>query len=69
MASLYVNTYIDDITYSTSDQESADNFLTELRKRFVIEEGEGKPISWLLNMRVKQDLAAGTIKLLTKNSQ
>ncbi len=60
---IYVNTYIDDVTYASADQESADHFLAELRKRFVIEEGEGKPISWLLNMRVKQDLVAGTIKL------
>ena len=45
------------------DQETADLFLAELRKRFVIEEGEGKPISWLLNMRVQQNLSAGTITL------
>lgn len=60
---MYAVTYIDDISYGVPDQESADAFLEELRSRFVIEEGEGKPISWLLNMKVVQDLDAGTITL------
>lgn len=34
-----------------------------IRERFVIEEGEGKPADFILGMAVKQDLAAGTIKL------
>jgi hypothetical protein len=34
-----------------------------LRERFVIEEGEGAQISWLLNMAIKQDLVAGTIRI------
>ena len=60
---ILVATYIDDITYGVTSQETADQFLLDVRKRFVIEEGEGKPISWLLNMKVTQDLEAGTISL------
>ena len=60
---ILVCTYVDDVTYGVSDEATADQFLTQLKERFVIEEGEGKPISWLLNMKVTQDLDAGTISL------
>ena len=30
-------TYIDDITYSATDKATADEFLADLKKRFVIE--------------------------------
>jgi hypothetical protein len=46
-----------------SDPALADIFLAELRERFVIDEGEGKPIDFLLGMSVTQDLAEGTIHL------
>ena len=37
--------------------------MSDLRKRFVIDEGEGKPVEWLLGMAVTQDLKAGTAHL------
>jgi hypothetical protein len=45
-----------------------DEFLGELRERFVIEEGEGKPIEYLLGITVSQDLAAGTISMNMTNA-
>ena len=60
---MYVCCYIDDITYGVPDDATADLFLATLRERFVIEEGEGKPIDWLLNMSVVQDLAGGTVHI------
>jgi hypothetical protein len=60
---ILVCTYIDDVTYGVSDPSLADTFLSDLRKRFVIDEGEGKPVEWLLGMAVTQDLQAGTIHL------
>jgi hypothetical protein len=56
-------TYIDDVTYGVSDQATADLFLAELRERFVIDEGEGQPIDFLLGMSVSQDIAAGTVHM------
>ena len=55
--------YVDDVTYAVSRSDMADRFLAELRERFVIEEGEGKPIEYLLGIAVHQDLAKGTIHL------
>jgi hypothetical protein len=60
---ILVCTYIDDVTYAVSSQETADSFLYELRERFFIDEGEGKPIEWLLGMAVSQHLAAGTVHM------
>ena len=56
-------TYIDDVTYGASSPDLAQRFLSEMRERFVIEEGEGKQIDFLLGMAVTQNLAAGTIRL------
>jgi hypothetical protein len=56
-------TYVDDITYGVSDQATADGFLAMLRNRFVIDEGEGAPIDFLLGMAVHQDIDKGTISL------
>jgi len=56
-------TYVDDITYGVSDQATADGFLSLLRSRFVIDEGEGAPIDFLLGMAVHQDIDKGTIRL------
>ena len=60
---ILVCTYIDDVTYGVSDQATADYVLGELRERFIIEEGEGKAIDFLLGMAVDQDIDAGTIRL------
>jgi hypothetical protein len=60
---IYAAVYVDDVTYACSSQTAADDFLAELRKRFVIDEGQGKPIDFLLGMAVDQDLKAGTIHL------
>mgnify|MGYP002631971453 FL=1 len=56
-------TYIDDVTYGVSSPALADSFLAMLRERFVIEEGEGQPIDYLLGMAVTQDLTAGTVRI------
>ena len=56
-------TYIDDVTYGVSSPDLAQRFLSEMRERFVIEEGEDKQIDFLLGMAVTQNLAAGTIRL------
>jgi hypothetical protein len=55
--------YVDDVTYSTPDDETAELFLKTLRDRFVIDEGEGKPIEWLLGMRIDQNLEKGTVHM------
>jgi hypothetical protein len=60
---IYAAVYVDDVTYACSSQTAADDFMSELRKRFVIDEGQGKPIDFLLGMAVDQDLKAGTIHL------
>jgi len=53
-------TYIDDVTYGASSSHPAQRFLFEMRERFVIEEGEGKQIGFLLGMAVTQNPAACT---------
>jgi hypothetical protein len=58
---ILVCTYIDDVTYGVSDQATADYVLGELRERFIIEEGEGKAIDFLLGMAVDQEFEVGTI--------
>ena len=55
--------YVDDVTYAVSHPALADQFLAQLRERFVIEEGEGKPIEYLLGIAIHQDLDKGTIHL------
>lgn len=61
--SILVCCYVDDFTYATPDLETADFFLAELRERFVIDEGEGKPIDFLLGMAISQNLEKGTIHM------
>ena len=39
-------TYIDDVTYGVSSPDLAQRFLSEMRERFVIEEGEGKQVEF-----------------------
>ena len=60
---ILVCTYIDDVTYGVSDQATGDHVLWELRQRFIIEEGEGKAIDYLLGIAVDQNLDAGTIRM------
>ena len=55
--------YVDDVTYAVSHPALADQFLAQLRERFVFEEGEGKPIEYLLGIAIHQDLDKGTIHL------
>ena len=59
MVALYVN----DISFAATTDDLADEFLDDMRKRFTIGEEEGNDIEWLLAMRIKQDLKAGTVSL------
>ena len=56
-------TYVDDVTFACSSSEAAELFMRDLRERFVIEEGEGKEIDFLLGMAIDQDLAKGTVSI------
>jgi len=60
---ILVCVYVDDLVYAVPDDSCAADFLTMIRERFVVEEGEGKPVRFLLGIAVHQDLAAGTISL------
>jgi hypothetical protein len=60
---ILVCVYVDDLVYAVPDDSCAADFLTMIRERFVVEEGEGKPVKFLLGIAVHQDLAAGTISL------
>jgi hypothetical protein len=55
--------YVDDLVLSVSDQDSVDLFMRELSERFVVEEGEAKPVDFLLGMAVDQDLVQGTVSV------
>ena len=54
-------TYVDDVTFVVSDDADQAYFISMLRSRFEIEDGEGKPIQFLLGMAIEQNLGAGTI--------
>ena len=56
-------TYVDDVTFAVSDDVDHAYFMSMLRSRFEIEDGEGKPIEFLLGMAIDQDLDAGTIRM------
>lgn len=60
---VYVCCYVDDLTYSAPDLETATSFLEMMRERFVIEKDEGKPIEWLLGMAINQDMEKGTVHM------
>ena len=51
------------MTLAVPDLETRDYFMDLLRQRFVIDEGEGEPIEWLLGMAIHQDLQAGTVRM------
>ena len=55
--------YVDDIVYAVPDDSCAAYLVTVIRDRFFVEEGEGKPVEFLLGMAVHQDLLAGTISV------
>ena len=48
---------------SVSDQDSVDLFMRELSERFVVGEGEAKPVDFLLGMAVDLDLVQGTVSV------
>ena len=60
---IIVCTYVDDLTYACTSDALAEEFLSDMRKRFTIPEGEGKPAAWLLSMKVEQQLKEGTLKI------
>jgi len=55
--------YVDDITLACSGDAARDAFMAEIRERFVVDEGEGAPIDYLLGMAISQNIEAGTIKM------
>ena len=61
--------YVDDISFAATTDDLADEFLEDMRKRFTIGDEEGKDIEWLLAMRIKQDLKAGTVSLSQKREK
>ena len=56
-------TYVEDVTFAVSDDSDHAYFMSILRSRFEIGDGEGKPIEFLLGMAIDQDLDAGTIRM------
>ena len=57
---LIVCTYVDDFTFAVNDTSLISTFMAELRQRFVIDDGEGGPISYILGIAVDQNLEKGT---------
>ena len=55
--------FVDDLTYSAPDLETATIFLNMMRDRFVIDDKEGQPIEWLLGMAINQDMEKGTVHM------
>lgn len=60
---ILVATYVDDVTFSTTNPSGHAYFMDMLRSRFEVPEGEGAEIEWLLGMAITQDIAAGTIRM------
>jgi len=52
-----------DILVAAPSDAAANSFCAELSERFVIDEGKGKPVDFLLGMSIVQDLKAGTVSL------
>ena len=57
---MYVACYVDDIILAAPSEAAANSFFAELSERFVLDEGKGKPVDFLLGMSIVQDLKAGT---------
>lgn len=58
--------YVDDCTFAVSKEkqdESHRYFMDMMRSRFVIDEGEGAPVDWLLGMAIEQNLEKGSVRL------
>jgi hypothetical protein len=60
---ILVVTYVDDCTFAVSNAEHHTYFMSMMRSRFVIDEGEGAPVEWLLGMAIDQDLEKGTVRM------
>ena len=58
-----VGTYVDDLTFSTTSDLAADFFYKLLRSRFTINERDTGDIHYMLGVRIRQDLAKGTITM------
>jgi hypothetical protein len=65
---IFICTYVDDLITGVSDPSLMDQFLGEIRERFVIEEGEGKPVDYLLGIAVSQNITEGTIFMNMENA-
>jgi hypothetical protein len=55
--------YCDDLTIACKSDAVRDGIIAELRQRFVIKDGEGGRIRWLLGVKITQSLADGTTQL------
>ena len=60
---IMVGTYVDDLTFSTTSDLAADFFYKLLRSRFTINERDTGDIHYMLGVRIRQDLAKGTITM------
>jgi hypothetical protein len=56
------------VCYGAPTAKTTTFVLADLCERFVIEKGEGAPITWLPKMAIKQDLVAGTTRIDQKLS-
>jgi hypothetical protein len=55
--------YVDDCTFAVSNMEHHPYFMSMLRSRFVVPEGEGASVEWLLGMAIDQDVEKGTVRM------
>ena len=58
--------YVDDCTFAISEEKKEEGhryFMDMMRSRFVIDEGEGAPVDWLLGMAIEQNLEQGTVRI------
>mmetsp|Transcript_728 Transcript_728/g.1558 ORF Transcript_728/g.1558 Transcript_728/m.1558 type:complete len:617 (-) Transcript_728:444-2294(-) len=60
---ILVVTYVDDLTFAVSNPDDHSHFMSMMRSRFVIDEGEGAPVEWLLGMAIDQDLEEGSVRI------
>lgn len=55
--------YVDDCTFAVSNMEHHPYFMSMLRSRFVVPEGEGASVEWLRGMAIDQDVEKGTVRM------